>query len=298
MVGTVQDVTERKEMQTKLVHAERMASLGTLAGGVAHEINNPLACVLSNLEFMSRGLCEVEDVAPPGWLAETRQVIGETFKGAERVRRIVQDLRTFTRPSNKVGPVDMQQVLDLAITMASSQIQHRARLVRDYFDVPPVQGDASRLGQVALNLLVNAAQAIPDGKPTENEVCVVTRMDGAHRVVFEVRDTGCGIPLEIRRHLFEPFLTTKPVGKGTGLGLSVCHGIVTSLGGEITVESEVGKGSTFRVSIPVAGQAADPALLTTTAAPGHLSQGGRPQESPWRPAEVSSAAPPSRLCSG
>ena len=299
MVGTVQDVTERKEMQTKLVHAERMASLGTLAGGVAHEINNPLSCVLSNLEFMSSGLRDVEDVAPPGWLAETRQVIGDSFKGAERVRRIVQDLRTFTRPSNKVGPVDMHQILDLAITMASSQIQHRAKLVRDYFDVPPVRGDAPRLGQVALNLLVNAAQAIPDGKATENEIRVVTRMDGAHRVVFEVRDTGCGIPPEIRRHLFEPFLTTKPVGKGTGLGLSVCHGIVTSLGGEITVESEVGKGSTFRVSIPVAGQAIDPARPTTTAAPGHLSQGGRPQEGPWRPAEVSSSAPStSRVCSG
>ncbi len=267
MIGTVQDVTEHKEMQTKLAHAERMASLGTLAGGVAHEINNPLSYVISNLEFMSGGLGGVENVVPPNWLAGTRQVLAETLEGAERVRRIVQDLLAFTRPSKQMGPVDVHQVLDLAVHMASSQIRYRANLVKDYFDIPLVRGDASRLGEVAINLLINAAQAIPDGRPTENEIRVVTRTDGADRVVIEVRDSGCGIPPEIRSRLFEPFLTTKPVGKGTGLGLSICHGIVTSLGGEITVESEVGKGSTFRVSIPVAGQTDDPAQLATAGVP-------------------------------
>ncbi|HEX7624990.1 MAG TPA: ATP-binding protein, partial [Anaeromyxobacteraceae bacterium] len=250
MIGTVQDVTGRKEMEAKLSHAERMASLGTLVGGVGHEINNPLSYVLGNLRFLSSSLEDVEVVVPPHWLAEARKSMGEALEGGERIQRIVKDLHAFTRPVSESGPVDVHQILDLAINIASSQISHRANLVKDYLEVPRVQGDASRLGQVVLNLLVNAAQAIPQGQPTRNEVRVATRTH-ADRVVIEVSDTGCGIPPEIRKHLFEPFLTTKPVGEGTGLGLSICHGIVTSLGGEIAVESEVGRGSTFRVSIPV-----------------------------------------------
>jgi len=249
-----ESVAERKEAQAKLVLSERMASLGTLAGGVAHEVNNPLAYVLSNLKFATEELSRPEAPAAP-WLLEVRQAMAEALHGAERVRSIVQDLHAFARPSHEPGPVDVHQMLDLAVNMAASEIRYRARLVKDYGAVPPVRNDQSRLSQVALNLLINAAQAIPDGSPGDHRIRVATRTDAAGRAVVEIEDTGCGIPPEHRSRLFEPFFTTRAVGKGTGLGLSICHGIVSSLGGEISFETEVGKGSTFRVALPIAARA-------------------------------------------
>ena len=248
LCGTVTDITERKEMQERAIGAERMAALGTLAGGIAHEINNPLSYMLSNLRFLSDALAGPGDSS--GRLAEAKEVAEETIQGAERIRRIVQELLAFARPSKEMKPVDLHRVLDLAVNIASSEIRFRARLVRDYQAVPAVFGDESRLGQVALNLLINAAQAIPEGTPDRNQIRVSTRTDDSGRALFEIRDTGRGIPAEIRGRVFEPFFTTKPVGVGTGLGLSICHGIVSSLGGEITLESEVGKGTAFRVLLP------------------------------------------------
>ncbi len=250
IVTVVRDVTERREMERKLAFADRMASIGTLATGVAHEINNPLAYILSNLRSASDALRDVEAVVPPDWLAGMREMMGEALEGAERVRGIVNNLHAFAFPSERVGSVDVHKVLDLAINLARSEIRYRATLVKDYGEISPVQGDASHLAQVALNLLINAAQAIPEGRPGENELRVRTRMNASDRVEIEIRDTGCGVAPEIQRRIFEPFFTTKPVGKGTGLGLSICHGIVSSMGGEITVDSEVGKGSTFRVVLP------------------------------------------------
>jgi len=255
VIGTVQDITERKNTQAKLLLSERMASLGTLAGGVAHEINNPLSYVLSNIKFVA-GEMESSKDPTPVWLPEAREVLGEALQGAERVERIVQDLLAFARPSREMGPVDVHRVLDLAINMSWSEIRYRARLIKDYAEIPPVHADEARLSQVVLNLLVNAAQAIPTGNPANHEIRVTTRMGAAGQALIELRDTGCGIPPEVRGRLFEPFFTTKEVGKGTGLGLSICHGIVSALGGEITVESEVGKGSTFRVTLPVEVQPA------------------------------------------
>ena len=247
IVGTARDVSEMRQMQAKLVLTERMASLGTLAGGIAHEINNPLAYVLSNIGFVHRELVALTADAPSERLTEVRQAVEEAMQGAERVRRIVQDLHAFARPSESGGPTDLHRVLDLAANIASSQIRFRARLVKDYGPIPLVDGCESRLGQVALNLLVNAAQAIQDGRPQDNEIRLVTLAEGPGHVVLEVRDTGSGIPPEFRSRVFEPFFTTKPVGTGTGLGLWICHRIVTSLGGEITLESQTGKGTTFRV---------------------------------------------------
>ncbi|MFL5300470.1 MAG: DAHL domain-containing protein [Anaeromyxobacteraceae bacterium] len=266
MIGTVQDVTQRRDLETKLAQAERMASLGTLVGGVGHEINNPLAYVRSNLGFLSSWLLEVEALVPPDWLAEGRKSLEETVEGADRIRRIVQDLHAFTRPVTDHKPVDVHRVVDAALNIAASELRFRANVVKDYGELPLVHADAARLGQVVLNLLVNAAHAIAEGRPADNEVRVATRTEGGC-VLVEVSDTGCGIPADIQRHLFEPFLTTKPVGKGSGLGLSICHGIVTSLGGEIAVETEVGKGSTFRVSIPVERQPAPGAEALLAAAP-------------------------------
>ncbi len=249
--GTAEDVTDRREMERRLALADRLASIGTLAAGVAHEINNPLSYILSNLRFLSSELAALEALEPER-LAEARKVTDEALEGAERVRRIVLDLHTFARPSDEQGPVDVHRLLDLAINIASNHIRFRARLVKDYGQIPPVHGDEARLSQVAVNLLINAAQAIPEGRPEHNEIRVVTRADPAGRLVIEVHDSGCGIPPELRSRVFEPFFTTKPVGTGTGLGLSICLGIVTSLGGEITMESEVARGTVFRVTLPAA----------------------------------------------
>jgi PAS domain S-box-containing protein len=246
------DITERKAMQAQLVVSDRLAAVGTLAAGVAHEINNPLAFVLSNLSFLSGELHGVARELPHGRTAEMEEVLREAMDGAHRVRQIVRDLRTFSRGDDEVATtVNLQSVLESAITMARGELKMRAQIVREYRDVPQVEGNEGRYGQVFLNLLINAAQAIPPGKPEQNEVRLVLREAG-ERVIIEVRDTGSGMSPEVRARIFDPFFTTKPVGEGTGLGLSICHGIITGFGGEITVESEEGKGSTFRVSLPVA----------------------------------------------
>jgi signal transduction histidine kinase len=250
--GVSLDVTERKSMQAQLVVSDRLAAVGTLAAGVAHEINNPLAFVLSNLSFLAGELQGVARELPPGRTAEMEEVLREATDGAHRVRQIVRDLRTFSRGDDEVATaVNVQAVLESAITMARGELKMRAQIVREYREVPLVEGNEGRFGQVFLNLLINAAQAIPPGKPDQHEVRLVLR-HSADRVIVEVKDTGMGMPPEVRARIFDPFFTTKPVGEGTGLGLSICHGIVTGFGGEITVESEEGRGSTFRVSLPVA----------------------------------------------
>jgi PAS domain S-box-containing protein len=264
IVTVVRDVTERREMDRRLALADRMASIGTLAAGVAHEINNPLSYVLSNLRFLS-GELAAERARNPGPDGEALVAVREALEGAERVRRIVRDLKEFTRPSDEQGPVDIEQVFDRAATLAANEIRFRARLEKDYGKVPPVRGDEARLLQVALNLLMNAAQAIPEGRPDDNEITVRTRSDALRRVLIEIRDTGCGMEPDVCRHVFEPFFTTKPVGVGTGLGLSICHGIVHSLGGDIAVESAPGQGSVFRISLPA--EEAAPAARTVKTAP-------------------------------
>ncbi|MEZ4407419.1 MAG: ATP-binding protein [Polyangiales bacterium] len=226
--------------------------MGTLAAGVAHEINNPLMYVMTNLEFLSRHLDASGDASP-----RARHAVEQAREGAERVRQIVRNLRTFSRgDDDRRGPVSVTQVLESALEMAHNEIRHRARVVRDFDVVPPVEANEARLGQVFLNLLVNAAQAIPDEGPSEaHEVRVTLRHDlERRRIVAAVRDTGHGIDPEVLPRVFDPFFTTKPVGEGTGLGLAIVHGIVRSLGGDIEVESTPGSGSEFRVYLPVATQ--------------------------------------------
>ncbi|NVJ27088.1 GAF domain-containing protein [Myxococcus sp. AM011] len=253
--GVSLDVTDRKAMQAQLVVSDRLAAVGTLAAGVAHEINNPLAFVLSNLSFLSVELQSVARELPPGRTSEMEEVLREAMDGAHRVRQIVRDLRTFSRGDDEVATaVNIQAVLESAITMARGELKMRAQIIRDYRDVPPVEGNEGRFGQVFLNLLINAAHAIPEGKPEHNEVRVTLRPQG-ERVIIEVQDTGVGMAPDVRARIFDPFFTTKPVGVGTGLGLSICHGIVTGFGGDISVESEPGRGSTFRVSLPVSQRA-------------------------------------------
>ncbi len=242
------DITDRKRMEAQLLLADRMASVGTLAAGVAHEINNPLACILSNLDF---ALDELRRGAPAS--DDVLRAIEEAKEGGVRVREIVRDLKTFSRAQAGARQVvDLRKVIESAASLAQNEIRRRARLLLDLGEVPTVLGSEQRIGQVILNLLINAAQAIPDGQVDVNRVEVRTWIGADGRARVEISDTGSGIPPEILGRIFDPFFTTKPVGVGTGLGLAICHGIVTELGGEIAVLSELGKGTTFTVTFPAA----------------------------------------------
>ncbi|MFL5344033.1 MAG: two-component system sensor histidine kinase NtrB [Hyalangium sp.] len=261
-VSIVRDITERKHLREKLQTADRMAAIGSLAAGVAHEINNPLSFVLSNVRFVRdelRALLEEADEGTRERLKEVQDALEETQSGGDRVSEIVRDLRTFARGDDgKRVPVNVHTVLDLCGNIARSQLRHRAQLVKVYGDLPSIVANETRLGQLFLNLIINAAQAIPEGAdPKSNEVRLTTWRQGEAEVVVEVRDTGVGISPEHLHRLFDPFFTTKPAGVGTGLGLPICQGIVTNLGGRIIVESEPGKGSAFRVFLPV-GESPEP----------------------------------------
>jgi PAS domain S-box-containing protein len=267
LVGTCTDVTEQKRMLGRLQIADRMASIGTLAAGVAHEINNPLAYVLGNLEVSVERLEELaapprpaQDAELPGALRECVEALREAQDGARRVRDIVRDMKVFSRVEDQPGTaaVEIARALRAALSLADHEIRHRARIVLDVADVPPVVASEARLSQVFLNLLVNAAQAIPEGHADSNEIRVTVRRRGTDEVTIEFHDTGAGIATEHRERLFDPFFTTKAPGAGTGLGLAICHGIVTALGGGIEVESEAGEGATFRVTLPIAREAVAP----------------------------------------
>jgi PAS domain S-box-containing protein len=239
VIGTDQDITESKERVARVAFSDRMVSVGTLAGGVAHEINNPLAVISANLELLS--------------LSHANDLTREALQGVERIQTIVRGLMLFSRAdTNQRTRIDIHHVLELAIGLTANEIRHRARLVKHYGAPPVVDGNEARLGHVFVNLLVNAAEAIPDGYADRNEITITTRIDDAGWAVIEISDTGAGIAPGTRSRIFDPFFTTKPVGKGTGLGLSICHGIVRSLGGELEVRSELGKGSMFRVALPPA----------------------------------------------
>lgn len=237
----------------RLAQADRLTSLGRLAAGIAHEINNPLAYLLGSVEFAQREFRESREAG--GEPLRDRGIVealANAREGAERVRLIVRDLMAFARPATESKQlVNLEAVLDSMVSLAWNEIRHRARLVKRYSRVPAVVGDESRLGQVFLNLIVNAAQSIDEGGAREGAITLSTAVDG-DRVVVEVADTGAGIgDLNLPR-VFEPFFTTKVAGKGTGLGLAICQTIVASHGGEIDVKSDQGQGATFRVSLPVA----------------------------------------------
>jgi PAS domain S-box-containing protein len=274
----LRDVSERRQLTTRLALADRMVSVGTLAAGVAHELNNPLAFVSANLVFVGEGLERL--AASPGargrdggpLAAELQDAVRDAREGAERMRAIIRDLKTFSRGGDeRSGPVEIAPVVESCLNMAWNEIRHRAKLVKELAPVPPVFADEGRLGQVFLNLLVNAAQAIPEGNAEAHRIRVSASPAPGDRVAIEISDDGCGIPPEIRSRIFDPFFTTKPPGEGTGLGLAICHTIVSALGGEIDVESEPGRGSTFRVLLPAARPAAPaaarPAPVAVPAAP-------------------------------
>jgi PAS domain S-box-containing protein len=255
-VMVARDVTDRKQTEMQLMLADRMASVGTLAAGVAHEINNPLAAVIANLDMALQDLGDLGERPdlPPDLLDE----LNDARVSADRVREIVRDLKLFSRTHEDVfGAVNVEKVLDSTLRMAWNEIRHRAKLVKVYGSAPRVLANESRLGQVLLNLIVNAVQAIPEGNYESNEIRVTTRMaDG--QVIISIADTGGGMPPEVKQRLFTPFFTTKPVGVGTGLGLAISHRIISAMGGTITFESELGQGTEFRITLPVADAHAPP----------------------------------------
>jgi two-component system, cell cycle sensor histidine kinase and response regulator CckA len=267
--------SEHRELQARLAQADRLTSLGTLAAGVAHEINNPLAYVLLNIGYVSEELSKIlVDEAdatgkrPRKRIDEVLLALEHARNGAERIRDIVRNLKTFSRPEDDAcAPLNVIQVLDSTIAMIKNEIRHRTRLVREFEPAPDVIANEARLGQVFLNVLLNAVQALPEGRCEANEIRVVVKPGEQDRVLIEVHDNGVGIEPQVRGRIFEPFFTTKPVGIGTGLGLAICHGIVTSLGGSLTVQSEVGKGSVFRIELPAAATGQATAALTRSVNP-------------------------------
>jgi PAS domain S-box-containing protein len=247
VLAYVRDLTERLRLETELHARDRLATVGQLTAAVGHEINNPLAYMLVNLDLALRELKArgEEGAGLHAWLTDARE-------GAERVRVIVRDLRTFAqRPRDEIEPVDIVRVLDSCIAMALHETRHRARVTRNYAGLPLVAGNEARLGQVFVNVLVNAAHAIPEGHAERNEISIEGRVE-EDLVVISVRDTGVGIDPAVRERLFEPFFTTKEASGGTGLGLSICREILASLSGTIALESTPGNGTTVVVRLPSA----------------------------------------------
>ncbi|HEY4015660.1 MAG TPA: ATP-binding protein [Polyangiaceae bacterium] len=258
VLSMARDVTARKKLEMQLVQADRLAALGTLAAGVAHEINNPLAYVILNLEWVLRKLPDsVHDAAS---VANLLTVLEEARQGAHRVSTIVRELRSFSRADDeRRRRVDLVTVVEAAIKITGHEIRHRAHVYTSFERVRPIWANEGRLEQVLINLLMNAAQAMPEARAERNEIRVYVRPDAEGRAVLEVSDNGEGVPPDVLSRIFDPFFTTKPVGVGTGLGLSICHGIVSSLGGHIAVYSEPGRGATFRVVLPTSDAADDDA---------------------------------------
>jgi PAS domain S-box-containing protein len=263
---------DRDRLTAQLAQTDRLVAMGTLAAGVAHEINNPLAYVMASQSFLAEGLARLRDRTSDPALPELADALHDAREGCERVRQIVRDLRTFSRVDDaRIGPVELAPVLESCLAMARSELKHRAVVTKDFRPAPQVLASEAKLGQVFLNLLINAAQAIPPGHPHDNEIHLATSTDAEGRATIEVSDTGPGVPAELRERIFDPFFTTKRIGEGTGLGLSICRNIVTAAGGQISVHpSAGGRGATFRVVLPPAPRshrAATPAP-PTRATPG------------------------------
>ncbi len=241
------DVTERARLQQQLVAKDRLASLGLLAAGVAHEVNNPLAYVLNNIEMAQKDLARLPSTGP------TQELLGVALEGVDRIRVIVRDLLMLARGDGGANaPTDMHSVVESTLTLAQGEIARTARLVRALEPVPCVRAHSAKVGQIVLNLILNALEAMR-GHRSEHTLAVRLMME-SDRVLLEVKDTGRGISAENLPRVFEPFFTTKPAGLGTGLGLAITQRLVLEVGGEITVDSEPTKGSTFRVWFPVAEQ--------------------------------------------
>jgi len=267
-----------KSTQGQLLQQEKMATIGLLMAGIAHEINNPVGFISSNLgtlkkysERLAEFISGQDEAIKTGVIAQQLlehvsalrdnlkinrilhdfpQLLEESAEGTDRIKKIVQDLKCFSRTDNAGQTLaDINQCLESAMGIANNELKYKATVRREFGELSPTLCYPQQLGQVFINLLVNAAHAIDE----RGEITVSTRQENKW-IFVAISDTGCGIPEDIRQHIFEPFFTTKEIGKGTGLGLSICQDLIRKHGGEIDVVSEIGKGTTFTVSIPVVEQ--------------------------------------------
>jgi signal transduction histidine kinase len=246
------ETEERMRLELQLAQAQKLEALGRLAVGLAHEVNNPLSFIMANLNHVHRELKALAATQPAGNVEELQESCHDALHGCERIQRLVQDVRGFSRGSSRpMAPVDLDVVLEDALAMANLAQVPGLRVERELCPVPPILADEHGLGQVFLNLIINALHAVANG-PAEPRLRVATGLQADGRVWVEVQDNGRGIAPENLGRVFEPFFTTKPPGVGTGLGLFICHGIITGFGGELSVESQPGQGATFRVLLPAA----------------------------------------------
>jgi hemerythrin-like metal-binding protein len=263
-------IKKLEQAHVQLLQSEKMASIGQLAAGVAHEINNPIGYVNSNLGSLDKYVrdllrmlqayeSETGTNASAAIQALRREIdieflredagnlLKESLEGVDRVKRIVQDLKDFSHVDEAEWQwANLNRGLDSTLNVAANEIKYKAEVVKDYGEIPDVRCLPQQINQVFMNVLVNAAQAME----TRGTIRISTRLDGEH-VCVTISDTGNGIPPEILNRIFDPFFTTKPIGKGTGLGLSIAYGIINKHQGKIEVESVVGKGTTFRIQLPV-----------------------------------------------
>jgi signal transduction histidine kinase len=251
-VALLRDVSDRRRLETRVVASCRLSSLGALAGGLAHEINNPLAFVVASVSHAQRELSGGLAALDARRLEEVRAALRDARDVAMRVAGTVRDLGALARPTcaGRSGAVDVNRAVELVLRTARSELEARCRVETAPGEVPGIPGEESRVVLVLLNLALNAAQAIPEGAADRNEVRITTRVAEDGRVLVEVADTGEGIPPENLGRIFEPFFTTRP--GCSGLGLTICQGIVAQMGGEIRVESQIGRGTRLQVLLPAA----------------------------------------------
>jgi PAS domain S-box-containing protein len=261
------DLTERRRLEQQSIQNDRLMAMGVLAAGIAHEINNPSAYVLSNLEYLRLQWAELEKhwgaeppLPPPlaKALAPVRELISDCIEGCARIQDIVRGMRylSYQGEDDTLTPLDLHSSLDSVLHIAQGELKQTARLQKDYaVDLPQVMGSEGRIGQVFLNLIINAVHAMQPGPPSRHLLRVRTRREGP-LVRIDISDTGHGIPPEVLPRIFDPFFTTKPAGVGTGLGLSISHAIVQKMGGQMQVESQVGRGTTFSLLLPTCEQPA------------------------------------------
>jgi signal transduction histidine kinase/ActR/RegA family two-component response regulator len=275
----VRDVTDERDREMRRLQAEKLASIGMLAAGVAHEINNPAAFVLGNIEALSSQVQAIEEklrlVADPGarsdlgtMLFEVMSILQESKEGMARIQRIVRDLSSFSHVDDDGQTLtDVNRVVESTLSLLKNELRHRATVERDLKAERLVRASPARLGQVFVNLIMNAAQALNESEVKNNRITVRT-FDSGNDVVFEVNDNGPGMTSDVVGRIFESFFTTKPRGVGTGLGLPISQGIVRSLGGDITLETQPENGATFQVRLPaelaVRSVPAAPELLAPT----------------------------------